>query len=208
MSINAITRRFAEFGLSGRETNGYQCLVMDLDHATRIAKPASPENDGSTHDNGIAEETGSHHRVVRHLRSVFLTTRLTQSSKGTPMFMALDLLEVEREYSRDDFRYINDAAWFSTLMANSRDPDEAIARAFSPDAARAHGYHDAKHLNLYDETWLREKLAALLQHFDTTTFGGRSRKSSATRSNGNRLRHDIESCFWGMCPYWFVPACH
>jgi len=142
------------------------------------------------------------------------------------MFMAMDLLNVpDRQYTAAAFHQTKGVpklfAPRKSLLASTND---TFARAFSLDAAKTHGYQDAEHLNLYDSTWLEDRLTKLHQHFDETVFRvartdaedaqyDEGRKEEKARllvkpSTAHQLRHDIESCFWGAFPRTYSHMFH
>jgi len=134
------------------------------------------------------------------------------------MFMAMDLLNVpDREYTAVAFHQTKGVPkLFAPRKSLQASTNDAFARAFSLEAAKTHGYHDAEHLKLYDSTWLEDRLTKLHQHFDETVFrvvrtdaedaeedeGSEEEEARllVPPSTAHQLRHDIESCFWGAFP--------
>jgi len=175
--------------LSGRKNAKYKCLVLDLDLAARTSDRSAGIVCGAFGIRGVD---------------------LSNARQGTPAFMSCDLLPTRRRYQSDIFRAMNfslidptrtEQQGQQSMLVEDVQARMAFERAFSSGAAESHGYTDPDHLKLYDEDWLPERLEALHKHFETTTFAGRFCTEFAHRSTAHQLRHDIESCFWGMCRF-------
>ncbi|KAH7102951.1 hypothetical protein BKA62DRAFT_80172 [Auriculariales sp. MPI-PUGE-AT-0066] len=77
---------------------------------------------------------------------------------------------------------------------------DAFDRAFSRDAAEAHGYQASDHLDLYNADWFKKRLEDVHEYLDSS-FSSRKDRLEKESTPHNQLRHDIESCFWVLYFY-------